>query len=85
MDLEWTRLSGKGEVYTFIVVHRRYHPAFNADIPYVVAIIETGEGLRMLSNVVGCKPEAVRIGMPVEVSFENVSPEFALPKFKPAV
>jgi uncharacterized OB-fold protein len=84
MDSEWVKLSGKGEVYSFIIVHRRYHPAFAADIPYVVAIIEVEEGLRMLSNVIGCKPDAVRIGMPVEVSFEDVSPEFALPKFKPA-
>lgn len=83
MEFEWTKLTGKGEVYSFIVVHRRYHPGFASEIPYVVAIIRTEEGIRMLSNVVGCKPEAVRIGMPVEVVFDDVTPEFTLPKFRP--
>ena len=83
MNSEWVKLSGKGEVYSFIVVQRRYHPGFATDIPYTVAIIRTEEGIRMLSNVVGAKPDEVRIGMPVEVSFDDVTPEFSLPKFKP--
>jgi uncharacterized OB-fold protein len=81
---EWVKLSGKGQVYSFIIVHRRYHPAFAKEIPYTVAIIETEEGVRMLSNIIECKPEAVKIGMPVQVVFDDVSPEFSLPKFKPA-
>ena len=81
---EWVKLSGKGQVYSFIVVHRRYHPAFAKEIPYTVAIIETEEGVRMLSNIIECKPEEVKIGMPVQVVFDDVSPEFSLPKFKPA-
>lgn len=80
---EWVKLSGKGEVYSFIVVRRATNPAFAKDIPYVIAIILTKEGTRMISHVVGCKPEDVRIGMPVEVVFEDVSPEVSLPKFKP--
>ena len=81
---EWIKLSGKGEVYSFIVVRRATNPAFAKEIPYVVAIIETKEGTRMISNVVGCKPEDVRVGLPVEVVFEDVSEEVSLPKFKPA-
>jgi len=84
MESEWVRLSGRGRVYSFIIVRRRYHPAFDKDLPYAVAIIETDEGVRVLSNVIGCKPEDVSIGMPVEVVFEDVSPEFTLSKFKPA-
>jgi uncharacterized protein len=83
MTSEWVKLSGKGEVYSFIVVHRKYHPAFAAEIPYTVAVIETKEGIRLLSNVIGCKPEDVKIGMPVEVVFDDVNSELALPKFKP--
>ena len=83
MESEWVKLSGKGKVFTYIVAHRRYHPGFSAELPYVVAVIETDEGLRMLSNVMGCKPDAVRIDMPVEVVFEDAGPEFALPKFRP--
>ncbi len=84
LESEWVKLSGKGQVYSFIVVQRQYHPGFAKEIPYTVAIIETKEGTRMLSNVIGCKPENVRIGMPVEVVFEDVTEEFTLPKFKPA-
>lgn len=84
LESEWVKLSGKGQVYSFIVVHRQYHPGFAKDIPYTVAIIETEEGTRLLSNVIGCQPEEVRIGMPVEVVFEDITKEFTLPKFKPA-
>ena len=84
MDYEWAKLSGKGEVYSFIVVRRRYHPAFASDIPYAVAIILTEEGIHLLSNVVGVTPDAISIGMPVEVFFDDVDPEFSLPKFKPS-
>lgn len=83
MEAEWARLKGKGQVYSFIVVRRPYHPGFANEGPYTLAIIETEEGTRMLSNVIGCKPEEVKVGMPVEVAFEDVTPEFALPKFKP--
>ena len=65
-------------------MRRQYHPAFAKDLPYTVAIIETSEGLRMLSNVIDCKPDDVKIGMAVDVVFEDVSADFALPKFKPA-
>ena len=80
---EWVKLSGKGEIYSFIVVRRATNPAFAKEIPYIVAIILTKEGTRMISNVVGCKPEDMRVGMPVEVVFEDISPEVSLPKFKP--
>jgi len=81
---EWVKLSGEGKVYSFVIVRREYHPAFESQLPYVVAIIETSEGVRMLSNVVGCKPEEVKIDMPVEVTWDDITPEFSLPKFKPA-
>ncbi|MEK7354699.1 MAG: Zn-ribbon domain-containing OB-fold protein [Chloroflexota bacterium] len=80
---EWVKLSGKGQVYSFIVVRRATNPAFAKEIPYVVAIIETKEKTRLISNVIGCKPEDVKIGMPVEVVFEDITEEFSLPKFKP--
>ena len=84
MESEWVKLSGKGTVFSFIIVHRPYHPGFADEIPYTVAIIETEEGPRLVSNIIGCKPEEVQIGMAVEVSFEDISEEFALPKFKSA-
>ena len=81
--VEWIKLSGKGKVYSFVVFHHLYHPAFAHDIPYAVASIELEEGPRMMSNITGCKMEDIKIGMPVEVYFEDVTDGFALPKFKP--
>lgn len=84
LESEWVKLSGKGKVYSFVIVRRASHPAFAKDVPYVVALIETDEGPRLTSNVIGCPPEDVQIGMPVEVVFSDISEEFSLPKFKPA-
>lgn len=83
LESEWVKLSGKGRVYSFVIVRRATNPGFAGDVPYTVAIIETEEGPRIISNVLGCKPEDVRIDMLVEVAFEDVTPEFSLPKFKP--
>lgn len=52
-------------------------------MPYVIAIVELEEGPHMTANIVGCEPEAVRIGMPVEVTFEDVSEEISLVMFRP--
>ena len=82
-DNEWVKLSGKGTVYSFIVARRATNPAFAKEVPYVVAIIETEEGGRLISNIVGVNNEDVKVGMPVEVLFEDITDEIALPKFKP--
>lgn len=80
---EWLRASGKGTVYTFTVTHQNQSAGFRDALPYVMAYVELAEGPRMLSNIVGCAPDDVRIGMPVEVVFEDVTPSVTLPKFKP--
>lgn len=81
--LEWVKSSGRGKVYSFTIVRRAALPSFAQDVPYVFAIIELDEGVRLTSNIVGCKPEEVRIGMPVTAVFEEVTPEVTLVKFKP--
>lgn len=73
-------VSGQGQIFSFAVYRRTYHPAIPA--PYVVALIELVEGPRLVSNVVGCSPEEVEIGMPVEVLFE-AEDGFMLPRFRP--
>lgn len=81
-NTEWVKTSGHGSVYTYTVVQRATHSAFTKDVPYVYAIIELKEGPHMSSNIVGCKPEEVRIGAAVEVVFDDVTNEIALPKFR---
>jgi uncharacterized OB-fold protein len=84
-DLEWRRVSGRGTLHTFTVVHRGQR-GFPLGPPYVIAIVELEEGARLMTNLVGVEPDPqkIRIGMPVEVVFEDVSAEITLPRFRPA-
>ncbi len=82
-DVDWVKSSGNGTVYTYSVVHRAPSKAFAAEAPYTTAIVELEEGVRMMTNVVGCPPDAVHIGMPVTVVFDDINEEIALPKFRP--
>jgi uncharacterized OB-fold protein len=79
---EWVALSGRGQVWSFIVVHRPQHPAFFEDVPYNVAIVELDEGVRLHTTIVGCEPDALRVGMPVAVVFHRVDDEVTLPRFR---
>jgi uncharacterized OB-fold protein len=79
----WEKLSGKGTIYTYILIHRPYHPAFSAEAPYNVAVVKLDEGPLLHSNIVDCKNDELRIGMPVEVTFEDASDTISLPKFRP--
>jgi uncharacterized OB-fold protein len=83
---DWVPSKGRGRVYSWIVVR---HPVpaeiYAQDVPYVVALVELDEGVRMPTNVVGCPPEEVTAGMPVEVVFRDVNAEVSLPQFKPSV
>ncbi len=80
-DLGTKPVSGRGNVFSFVIYRRTYHPAIPS--PYVVALIDLDEGVRIVSNVVGCEPESVSIGMSVQVVFEETS-GFLLPRFIPA-
>jgi uncharacterized OB-fold protein len=83
-NLEWVKASGRGRVYSYSVIHQPLISSFNDDVPYVYAIIELAEGPRLSSNVVECKPEDVKVNMPVTAIFDDVTPEVTLIKFKPA-
>ncbi len=82
-ESDWQEVSGRGEVYTFTRVHRPV--AGNQELPFVIAVIalKGSGGVRMMSNVVGVKPEDVEIGMAVEVIWEDMSEELAVPRFRP--
>jgi len=81
--MEWAKVSGKGSVYTYIIYHMAYHPAWKVDIPYNVCWIKLDEGPLLMSNVVECKNEDLSVGMPVEVVFDDVTEDITLPKFRP--
>lgn len=81
---EWVRVSGRGQVFTFNVMHQVYHPGFADEVPYAVVLVKLDEGPKITTNLVGLPPTDIRIGMPVRVIFERVSDEVTLPKFVPA-
>jgi len=82
-EAEWAPVSGRGTVFSYTVMHQVYHPAFAAEVPYAVIVVELEEGARLLSNLVGCPVGDIAPGMPVEAVFEDVTPEVTLPKFRP--
>ncbi len=81
--LEWVRMSGRGKVWSWVVFYQRYFASFANDIPYVVALIELDEGPRLMSTLVGCSQDEIRCDMPVEVVYDDITPEFTIPKFRP--
>ena len=80
---DWKELSGRGEVYTYTIVHRPI--AAGQELPYVVAVValEDSGGLRMISNLVDVNLEALEIGAQVELVWEDMSPDLAIPRFRP--
>jgi uncharacterized OB-fold protein len=65
------------------VIRQVLHASFAPDVPYVYAIIELAEGVRLIANVVGIASEQVRVGLPVKVVFADVAPEVSIPQFEP--
>ena len=79
----WEPSSGHGQVFSWTVVHQAMHPAFAAEVPYAVIVVETTEGVRVVSNLRGAGPEVLRLGLPVEVDYEDVGEGLTLPMFRP--
>jgi hypothetical protein len=75
-DLEWREASGKGTVYSFTVVRR-------AEPPYVLALVRLDEGTTLLTNIVDCDPDSVRIGQRVALCFRPAREGRSMPYFRP--
>ena len=81
--LDWVDASGRGTVYSYTVARRATAPQWNGDEPYVIAIVALEEGVHMTANIIDCDPESVRIGLPVEVAFVDVTPDVTLVQWRP--
>jgi uncharacterized OB-fold protein len=82
-DTVWTKVSGRGTVESFSIVYMPPAPAFAADVPYVIAIIRLTEQAQVMTNIVNCRVDDVRIGMAVRVTFEERTNGFMVPQFEP--
>ena len=83
-DTEWQAVSGRGKVFSFVVFHRAYHPAWEGKVPYNVALIELDEGQIILSNVIGIDNAKLMVGLAVEAAFEVLDEALSIPVFAPA-
>lgn len=81
---DWATVSGRGEIFSFNVMHQVYHPGFASEAPYAVVLVKLNEGPMILSNLVDVAIKDIKIGMPVRVVFEEITDEITLPKFAPA-
>ena len=83
-DVELRPASGKGVVYTYSTVHVNDLPPFKGQLPYVAAMVDLEEGVRVSTNIVNCAAGALRIGMPVALQSKSISEDIAIPVFEPA-
>ncbi|QBD77001.1 hypothetical protein EPA93_13705 [Ktedonosporobacter rubrisoli] len=80
--VNWVQASGKGTLYSFVLMHQIYHPGFATEVPYIIAQVDLLEGLRIITNIVDCPSADLQIGMPLEVTFEAITDKITLPSFK---
>ena len=83
-NLAFESVSGKGKIYSYTIMHQKNVPGFEAEIPYLNVLVELEEQpkLFMITNLRGAGPKDVKIGQAVEVIFERLTDDIALPQFK---
>ena len=85
LELGWEAASGRGTLHTFTVARRPTQPSFDGALPYVIAIVELAEGPKVTGNVVDCPVDDIRIGMPVEIGWDEQGDDgIRLPLWHPA-
>ena len=76
-------VSGAASLVSWTIIRRAVSAAFEADVPYVVALVQLDEGPTMMTNVVGCDPESLVMGQRLRVTFEQRGADLCVPQFKP--
>jgi uncharacterized OB-fold protein len=82
-QLQWADASGRGTVYSHAQLRREYHPRHSGRLPLVMAQVDLDEGVRVMTNLIGVEPAAVKVGMNVAVTFEHSPTGEAIAVFKP--
>jgi uncharacterized OB-fold protein len=85
IGVDWHEASGKGEIYSYTIMHAKRAAGPYADVvPYVIAVVELDEGPRLMTNIVDTDPESLMVGQKVRVVFHPTENGTALPRFTPA-
>ena len=82
-QVEWVEAGGGGTLYTHSVVYQNDLPPFGPQVPYTAAIVDLDEGPRVMTRVVDCAPEDLKIGMRVRMRTEPVTDEVTMAVFAP--
>ena len=82
MNTNWIDASGRGTVHSWTITHYAFHPGFKLDLPYILLTVDLPEGVRMNAQARGIDAEKLRIGLPVVVAFDAVTPDLTLPVFE---
>lgn len=83
-DVELVKASGRGTLYTWSVVHMNDLAPFKEWLPYVAAIVDLEEGVRISTNIVGCDPSTLIVGMDVVAEFTPITPDITKAVFRRA-
>lgn len=81
-EWSWVPVAGTGEIYSFSVAHRAFHPAWSDSVPYAVVTVELDDGVRMVSDLSAQDTADVAIGRRVEVFFDAIADDVVLPRFR---
>jgi hypothetical protein len=83
--VEWIKLSGRATVFSFTISHQALIPQLKDHLPYVIALVEPDDatGIRFATNLVDTETSEVRIGMAVEVAWDDVNDQATIPRFRP--
>ena len=82
-NASWAEASGGAKLITHAKVHQNYHPAFEAELPYNLAVVELDEGPRLLTNLVDIEGVDLRAGLPLRAIFHELGQGVWIPKFRP--
>ncbi|MEQ1550122.1 OB-fold domain-containing protein [Sphingorhabdus sp.] len=83
-EFAWQPSTGRGTLFSWTVTHQALHPAFAHEIPFIAALVELEEGVRMATRLIECTVDRIELDMPVELTFEPLGDDFRLPVFRPA-
>ena len=81
---EWALMSGRGTLHNYVVYHKAWTKWFESRVPYAVVQVELEEGPRLTTNLLECDLKDIRIGMPVEAVYEDITDEITLVQFRPS-
>jgi hypothetical protein len=81
--LEWFEARGRGEVYSYVVAHEPFLPAFRDLLPLILVLVQLEEGPRLVGYMVHCVPEEMAFGMKVKVVFKQLNERVTLPVWEP--